>query len=141
MAEIKRFPFIRHLRSEPSRHVLHYRNGELVRKGRGLAFWFVPLTSSLAEIPCDDRELPFLFHGRSSDFQDVTAMSAQHAPAPQTRPRVEDPVLQSLPVGRYLRARVTPKPVPPSRARPARNTARNPPSYTTVESSPETPGS
>jgi len=73
MADIKRFPFLRHIRSEPSVHVLHYRRGRLVGSGRGLAFWFVPLSSSIAEIPCDDRELPFLFHGRSSDFQDVTA--------------------------------------------------------------------
>jgi regulator of protease activity HflC (stomatin/prohibitin superfamily) len=73
MAHIKRLPATRHLRSEPSVHILHYRRGSLVRSGRGLAFWFVPLSASIAEIPCDDRELPFLFHGRSSDFQDVTA--------------------------------------------------------------------
>ena len=73
MADIRRFPVVRHLRSEPSSHILHYRDGKLARSGRGLAFWFVPLSSSVAEIPCDDRELPFLFHGRSSDFQDVTA--------------------------------------------------------------------
>ncbi len=73
MADIKRYPVVRHLRSEPSSHILHYRNGTLLRSGRGLAFWFIPLSASVAEIPCDDRELPFLFHGRSSDFQDVTA--------------------------------------------------------------------
>lgn len=73
MADIRRYPVVRHLRSEPSSHILHYRNGALARSGRGLAFWFIPLSSSVAEIPCDDRELPFLFHGRSSDFQDVTA--------------------------------------------------------------------
>lgn len=73
MADIRKYPVVRHLRSEPSSHILHYRRGALVRSGRGLAFWFVPLSSSIAEIPCDDRELPFLFHGRSSDFQDVTA--------------------------------------------------------------------
>ena len=54
-------------------HVLHYRRGNLIRSGRGLAFWFLPLSASLAEIPCDDRDEPFLFHGRSRDFQDVTA--------------------------------------------------------------------
>jgi regulator of protease activity HflC (stomatin/prohibitin superfamily) len=73
MAHIKRVPGARHLRSEPSVHILHYHKGNLVRSGRGLAFWFVPLSASIAEIPCDDRELPFLFHGRSNDFQDVTA--------------------------------------------------------------------
>lgn len=73
MAEIRNFGFVRHLRSEPTSHILKYRRGALHRGGRGLAFWFLPMSASIAEIPVDDRELPFLFHGRSADFQDVTA--------------------------------------------------------------------
>ncbi|MHC5020010.1 MAG: SPFH domain-containing protein [Planctomycetota bacterium] len=73
MATITKFPGIRHLRSEPSVHVLQFRRGDLVRSGRGLAFWFLPLSTTLAEIPCDDRDETFLFHGRSHDYQDVTA--------------------------------------------------------------------
>jgi regulator of protease activity HflC (stomatin/prohibitin superfamily) len=73
MAEIRNFGFVRHLRSEPSSHVLKYRRGRLESSARGLAFWFLPLSASIAEVPMDDRELPFIFHGRSSDFQDVTA--------------------------------------------------------------------
>ncbi|MCP3902041.1 MAG: band 7 protein [Planctomycetes bacterium] len=71
MAEIKRFPIVRHLRSEPSQHVLRFRRGRLVGRGRGLTFWFHPLSASISEVPVDDRELPFLFHGRSRDFQDA----------------------------------------------------------------------
>lgn len=73
MAEITALPFVRHLRADASSHVLHYRRGKLKRAGRGLAFWFTPLSSSIAEVPADARELALLFHGRSSDFQDVTA--------------------------------------------------------------------
>lgn len=73
MAEISRLLFLRHLRSEASSFVLHYRDGELVRSGRGLAFWFLPLSTSVAEVPMDDRELPLIFHGRSADYQEVTA--------------------------------------------------------------------
>lgn len=72
MAHITRFPFVRHLRSDPTAHVLHFRRGRLVRSGRGVSYWFQPLTAGIAEIPCDDRELAFLFHARTSDFQDVT---------------------------------------------------------------------
>ena len=72
MAEIRRYPWFRHLRSEPSFHVLRHRGGKLVKSGRGLAFWFHPMRTSVAEIPMDDRDLPFLFHGRSEDFQDLT---------------------------------------------------------------------
>ena len=76
MAEITSFPFIRHLRAEPTAHVLHYRRGELARDGAGLAFWFRPLHAAVAEVPIDDRELPFLFHARSSDFQELTVQGA-----------------------------------------------------------------
>jgi regulator of protease activity HflC (stomatin/prohibitin superfamily) len=71
MAEIRSYPFLRHLRAEPSFHVLRFRRGRLVGSGRGLAFWFRPLSTSAAEVPIDDRELPFLFRGRARDFQDV----------------------------------------------------------------------
>lgn len=76
MATIHRVPFFRHLRAEPNAHVLHYKKGRLVRSGRGLAFWFTPLSASLAEVPTCDLEQPFLFHGRSSDFQEVTAQGS-----------------------------------------------------------------
>jgi regulator of protease activity HflC (stomatin/prohibitin superfamily) len=71
MAEIRTYPFVRHLRSEPSVETLHYRRGMLVRSGRGLSLWFRPLVSAVAEIPLDDRELDFRFEGRSADFQSV----------------------------------------------------------------------
>jgi regulator of protease activity HflC (stomatin/prohibitin superfamily) len=73
MADINKFFLARHLRSDASAHILHFRRSKLVRQGRGLAFWFLPLSASVAEVPVDDRELSILFHARSSDFQDVTA--------------------------------------------------------------------
>ena len=72
MAQISRFLFTRHLRSDPSHHVLHFRRGRLVKSGRGVAYWFMPLSASIAEVPCDDRDLAFLFHARTADFQVVT---------------------------------------------------------------------
>ena len=76
MAEIRSVLFLRHLRSEPSFHVLRYHKGALAAGGRGLTFWFLPMHTSVAEIPTGDRELPFLFHGRSRDFQDVTVQGS-----------------------------------------------------------------
>lgn len=72
MADIRNFVLVRHLRAETSSHVLHYRGGKLVRSGRGLSFWFLPMTASVAEVPVDDRELALAVRARSSDFQDVT---------------------------------------------------------------------
>ena len=71
MADIRKYPLVRHLRSEPTMETLHYRRGRLARSGRGLSFWFRPLVSAVAEIPLDDRELDFRFEARSSDFQAV----------------------------------------------------------------------
>jgi regulator of protease activity HflC (stomatin/prohibitin superfamily) len=72
MAEIKTFPFFRHLRAEPTSHVLGYRAGALRREGPGQAFWFRAINTAIAEVPIDDREQPFLFHVRSADFQELT---------------------------------------------------------------------
>ena len=72
MAEIRKFPIWRHLRGDPSFHILRFRRGVLRESGRGLSFWFHPMNTSIVEVPMDDRELPFLYHARSRDFQDVT---------------------------------------------------------------------
>jgi regulator of protease activity HflC (stomatin/prohibitin superfamily) len=69
MAEIHKYPMVRHLRGDQAAHTLVFRKGRLARSGRGLALWFRPLAAAIAEVPLDDREAPFLFHGRTSDFQ------------------------------------------------------------------------
>jgi regulator of protease activity HflC (stomatin/prohibitin superfamily) len=71
MAEIRRLPWLRHLRAETTSHILAFRRGRLTQSGRGLAFWFLPMSAAIAEVPVDDRDLQFLFHGRSRDYQDI----------------------------------------------------------------------
>ena len=71
MAEIRHYPVVAHVRGEASAQQLLWKGGRLRRSGRGLAFWFQPLSANLAEIPLDDRELSFLFHARTADFQDA----------------------------------------------------------------------
>src|SRR5262249_35785774 len=72
MAAIQSLLFIRHLRAEPTSHVMLWKSGKLKIAGPGLAFWFSPLGASLAEVPLDDRDITFCFRARSRDFQDVT---------------------------------------------------------------------
>jgi hypothetical protein len=72
MAEVRTYPFIRHFRAEPTAEVLRYKRGRLVADGPGLTFWFAPASAQAAEVPLDDQELPFLFHARSADFQELT---------------------------------------------------------------------
>ncbi len=86
MAEIRRHPFLSHLRSDPTSWVQHQRNGTIRHTGTGQSFWFRPGTAALAEVPLEDREQTVLFHARTADFQDVTVAST-------VTYRVEDPVL------------------------------------------------
>jgi len=72
MADISRYPFRSHLRSEAASHVVLYGGGRRLRSGRGLAFWFAPWRTSIVEIPLDDRDTDFVFTVRSQDFQTVT---------------------------------------------------------------------
>jgi regulator of protease activity HflC (stomatin/prohibitin superfamily) len=72
MAEIRSFWLVRHLRSEPSAHVLVFRRGAVAASGRGLSCWFLPMSTSIAEVPVDDRPVALSVHARSIDFQDVS---------------------------------------------------------------------
>ena len=76
MADIRKFGLIAQLKSEASNHVLRYRSGRLVQSGRGLAFWFMPETASIVEIPMDDRETTLFLKGRSLDFQDIAVQGS-----------------------------------------------------------------
>ena len=75
MADITRYPLVRHLRGTATVHIEHVRNGKIIHAGTGSSFWFRPLSAVLSEIPVDDRELPLLFHARTADFQDVTVQA------------------------------------------------------------------
>ena len=75
MADVTRLLFLRHLRGAPTAWVRHVVRGRVRHEGAGLAFWYRPLTAVLSEVPVDDRELPLLFHARTSDFADVTVQA------------------------------------------------------------------
>ena len=76
MADIKRYPLIRHLRGNPTMHVRHLRRGRVAHEGTGLSFFFRPLSAVLSEVPVDDRELSLLFHARTADFQDLAVQAS-----------------------------------------------------------------
>lgn len=75
MADITRYPFLRHLRGTPTGHVIHVRNSRVIRSGTSASFWFRPLPAVISEIPVDDREIPLLFHARTADFSDVSVQA------------------------------------------------------------------
>lgn len=71
MAEVRTFSFLRHLRAEPTSHIVFFKRGQKRRSGAGLSFWFSPLGASIAEVPLEDHVAVFHLSGRSADFQDT----------------------------------------------------------------------
>ena len=76
MAQIRRFAFFSHIRSEASSHLTYHRLGVLRRSGRGLAFWLDPSVASISEVPMADREMTFIVNAQSSDFQDLAVQGS-----------------------------------------------------------------
>lgn len=73
MAQLDKLLFFRHLRSESASYVLHYEGGKRVSGGRGAAFWFLPWSASISELPMDEQDLVVVFAARTADFQALTA--------------------------------------------------------------------
>jgi hypothetical protein len=63
---------IRYIKFQPTDFILQYRSGKLVREGAGLAFFYFAPSSSLVSIPIASTDVPFMFEGVTSDFQEVT---------------------------------------------------------------------
>ena len=72
MATITRFPMVRHLRATATSHIEFLSKGRPRTAGVGASFWFMPLTSTISEIPVDDRELDAVARVRTSDLQEIT---------------------------------------------------------------------
>ena len=75
MADIQSLPLLRHLRGGPTSYIRHTQNGRVVNEGVAQSFWFRPLSAVISEAPIDDRELPLIFHARTSDYQDVAVQA------------------------------------------------------------------
>ena len=53
-------------------YVIQYRNGQVVREGRGLSFFYGTLNSSIAAVPLASNDLPFIFNETTADYQSIT---------------------------------------------------------------------
>lgn len=81
---------LRYAKASPSTYVIQYRNGQPVREGTGLAFFYFAPNASLVSVPLESVDVPFMFNEVSSDFQEVTVQG-------QVTYRVADPkILASL---------------------------------------------
>lgn len=77
---------IRYLKSDPTQYVLHFENGRVAHSGAGAAFFYYQPISSLAIVPVNSADVPFIFNEFTADYQPVTVQG-------QLTYRVSDPKL------------------------------------------------
>lgn len=52
-------------------YVLHFKNGNIEKEGRGLSFFYFAPNSSIVAIPMGSNDLPFIFNESTNDYQTV----------------------------------------------------------------------
>ncbi len=62
---------IKHIKFDSMTYVLHFKNGNIKREGRGLSFFYFTPNSSIAAIPMGSNDLPFIFNESTNDYQTV----------------------------------------------------------------------
>ena len=62
---------IQHVKFDSMTYVIHYKNGKVVKEGRGLSFFYFAPTSSIAAIPIGSNDLPFIFNEATNDYQTI----------------------------------------------------------------------
>lgn len=62
----------KHIKFDSMTYVLHFKNGKVIREGRGLSFFYFEPTSSISAIPMGSNDLPFIFNESTNDYQTVT---------------------------------------------------------------------
>lgn len=62
----------KHIKFDAMTYVLHYKNGNIKREGRGLSFFYFSPNSSIVAIPMGSNDLPFIFSESTNDYQAVT---------------------------------------------------------------------
>lgn len=63
---------IQHIKFDSMTYVLHFKNGKIIREGRGLSFFYFSPNSSITAVPMGSNDLPFVFNESTNDYQSVT---------------------------------------------------------------------
>ena len=63
--------FLRHYKGTPDTHIVQFENGKVNRHGRGLSFFYLPMTTVLMEVPIVSQDVPFVFTETTKDHQEV----------------------------------------------------------------------
>lgn len=62
---------MRYFKADPSTYVIKSAAGKVVQQGRGLSFFYLSANTSIAAIPVNAQEAPYIFGLQTADFQEV----------------------------------------------------------------------
>jgi len=59
-------------KGEPTEFVIRYQDGRAVQEGQGLAFFYLPFSTSIVAVPTSSVDVSFVFQEATGNFQSVT---------------------------------------------------------------------
>lgn len=62
---------VRYYKADASTFVIKTVNGKVLKQGKGLSFFYNASTSSIAAVPVNAQEAPFIFNLKTADFQQI----------------------------------------------------------------------
>ena len=71
-------------KANPTDYILHFSNGNLIREGAGLSFFYFSPAASIVSVPVASANIPFVFNEPTADFQTLTVQG-------QLTYRISDP--------------------------------------------------
>lgn len=63
---------ISYIKFDSMTYVIHFKNGQIIKEGRGLSFFYFSPSSSIAAIPMGSNDLPFIFNETTNDYQSIS---------------------------------------------------------------------
>ena len=69
---------INYAKFEPMNYILYYRNGKVIREGKGLSFFYFNQTT-IVSIPLNSQDIPFIFKVMTEDYQTVNVQGQLHS--------------------------------------------------------------
>lgn len=61
-----------YIKFDSMNHVILYKNGKIMKEGRGLSFFYFAPSSSIVSIPLESNDFQFVFKESTKDYQEVT---------------------------------------------------------------------
>ena len=63
---------IKHFKGEPNKYVIRYKNGDVIKHGEALDFWYLPFNTTIAVINTASQDAQFIFNESTANYQEVS---------------------------------------------------------------------